>query len=282
MNYTFTIEKTNFSKVFRTVRGSIKKAIFYCGVNIPYEVSEQLVKIEKDGFSPKDLPQLLGDHVFKVFEIDAKIRFYDDILDNTLARIHPLPLSKMENVIKQFESSLQGQTGDVAKLFRYELDILSNKYTEINLPEKITKIIEVRPCDYFLLIETLAKQYGVSLSQDSFVNSLKFYKEFQRLRDLLDDMMSVEEDIIKGSYNSIVLGKNNKISYHFFTNLVEEKFTKLNEYINKIHNHPNIPLFKETVRFWKQEYESLFKILLLNYYVGLDEFRKTYFMIKQL
>jgi len=94
--------------------------------------------------------------------------------------------------------------------------------------------------------------------------------------------MSVEEDLLKSNYNNIVLGKNHGVSHNFFDFIIREKLSNMLSYANKLKNHPNKSLFYETIDFWTEEYKNLFKPLLLTYYINLDEFKKLYFMIKQI
>ena len=165
-------------------------------------------------------------------------------------------------------------------MFKLEL-FLHCQNNSKNLKNNIKKIIEIRPCDYFLLVDEIIKFYGSSLSKKDFDNSYLFFREFQRIRDLFDDIMTTEEDENKNSYNSIVLAKKNRINYVFFENIIDKKFDNLENYYKKIKFHPNKILLYHTIRFWREQYKILFKPLLVNYYDDIDEFRRIYFMFKQ-
>jgi hypothetical protein len=145
----------------------------------------------------------------------------------------------------------------------------------------ILSIIKIRPYDYFILFNKLTNSYNTQLSSYDLDLSLDFLKDFQRLRDLLDDIMSIEEDLLTNSYNSISLAKEGGVSYYFFINIIEEYFASLTKTLSQIEKHKNKPLLNQTIEFWNLQYEILFKPLLINYYVNLEEFRKIYFMFKQ-
>ena len=170
----------------------------------------------------------------------------------------------------------------MAELFFLENQIISGKYKLQKLQDKIRELIEIRPTYFFTLSDVIVKNFGTTLSKKDYEISVEFYKEFQRLRDLLDDIMSIEEDIIKADYNSVVIAKNNDISYHFFEEIIKEKFVNLELLSNKLIDHPNKSIFNSTIDFWKPEYELLFKGLLVDFFIDITEFRKSYFMIKQM
>jgi len=281
--YKFSLNKINHHKVFKTIRGAIKKAYFYLGLNLSYSKTEELIIINETIKDSSSLKLKLGE-LFDIFVIAAKIRHYDDILDNVLAKQKPIPLDEMKKVVSMFEEDINKEYGDVSNLFRKEIDLIENskKYSTKIIQERIREIISIRPSDYFLLIDQLIKKFGTSLSSKDYNISLEFYKEFQVLRDLLDDLMSVEEDILKNDYNSVVLAHKRGISYHFFDSIVRDKIERLKCLVTGLSNHPNHSLFYETITFWELEYRKLFKPLLTSFYIGLDEFRKIYFMIKQL
>jgi len=46
-----------------------------------------------------------------IIQIDAKIRYYDDILDNQLSKIKPKPIEKMKDVIKEFSEDIPEASG---------------------------------------------------------------------------------------------------------------------------------------------------------------------------
>ncbi len=170
----------------------------------------------------------------------------------------------------------------VANLFLAEDDILSNDYPNNLLMEKLKNLIDLRPCDFFLLAESIVKDFGTALTRADYKYSLEFFLEFQRLRDLLDDIMSTEEDLLKKDYNSIVLAHKKNISYHFFEEIIFKKMANLKILAQKIKAHPHKNIFEDTINFWNDQYQILFKRLLIDYYINLEEFKKSYFMIKQL
>jgi hypothetical protein len=266
---------SGLNKVLKTVRGSIKKSIFYLGVNIPYEQS--LFLISPPLLSLNEINQKYQT-IFNLISMDYQIRKTDNILDEKLYRIKPLPKKEIIKEINNFEK-INDCFVEIASLFKLEL-ILHNKKVK-NIRNNIKMMIEIRPCDYFLLIDEIVNSYGSLLSQENLDNSYSFLKEFQRLRDLFDDIMTTEEDENNNSYNSVVLAKKNKINYDFFEKIIDKKFNNLNFYYKKINSHPNKILFKHTIDFWREQYKILFKPLLINYYVDIDKFRRIYFMFKQ-
>ena len=269
----------NTRKILRTVRGSIKKALFYLGAKIPYSYADDLARL-----GANDLEDYLsgdGKKLKKMIDLDIKIRNCDDIIDDELSKIEPRPVEKISEVIKAFKNEVP-EASEVAKLFALDNKIISGNFEGKQLQEEIKNLIEIRPTDFFALSEMVIKEFGTSLSKEEYEISLEFYKEFQRLRDLLDDIMSIEEDIIKVDYNSIVMAKNNNISYHFFEEIIREKFDRLEFLSGKLVDHSNKSIFLTTIDFWKPEYELLFKRLLIDYYINIDKFRASYFMIKQL
>lgn len=275
----FSLNKVNTYRLIRTVRGSIKKALFYLDAKVPYSLSSDLVNLS--GSDLKNYMEGKGREIMDIIQIDAKIRYYDDILDNQLSKINPKPIKKIKDVIKEFSEDVP-EASDVAKLFYLELEVLDNSLPKEKLLEKIKNLIEIRPSDFFVLVDKIVHNFGSSLSKHDLKKSMEFYKEFQRLRDLLDDMMSIEEDLIKKDYNSIVVARRNNIPYHFFEEIVFDKFNTLKKLAKEINDHPYKNIFKETIEFWEITYNTLFKKLLISYYIDLEEFRKSYFLIKQL
>jgi len=275
----FNLSKVNTYRLLRTVRGSLKKALFYLDAKVPYSLTSDLVNLS--GSDLKNYIEGKGKEIMDIIQIDAKIRYYDDILDNQLSKIEPKPIEKMKDVIKEFSEDIP-EASDIARLFYLELEISNGSFPKEKLQEKIKELIEIRPSDFFILIDKIVRNFGSSLSKNDLKKSIEFYKEFQRLRDLLDDMMSIEEDLIKKDYNSVVVACQNNISYHFFEEIVLDKFNSLKKIAEEINNHSHKSIFKETIDFWEITYDTLFKKLLISYYIDLEEFRKSYFLIKQL
>lgn len=277
-NYMVTpnnIQKGNLSKILKTVRGSIKKAIFYLGANISYDCSSVLItplSISIDEIKRK-YPDL-----YCLIELDYQIRKTDDILDENLYKKNPLPVTKIREQIRDFRKK-DKDFKEVADLFKLELDLHIGKVQ--NFENKLRRIIEIRPCDYFLLVDSIISKFGSVLSTEDLHNSNLFFKEFQRLRDLFDDIMTTEEDLIKNSYNNVIIAEKNGLSYEVIDSIINNKFIKLSEYVHRIKKHPHKKLLKQTIEFWKKQYLILFKPLLVSYYTNKDDYKKIYFMFKQ-
>jgi len=143
--FTFTLDKINKLKVYKTVRGSVKKGIFYLGLKLPYEVTEHLVNIQNDPQIKDNFKLKLGD-LYEIFLDDAKIRFWDDVLDNILAKKRPLPFSEMNEAIKNFKKDMNNQAEEVSKLFRLELDLLKNNKTfnKNKIEKRIKLLIKIK------------------------------------------------------------------------------------------------------------------------------------------
>jgi len=268
--------KANLAKILKTVRGSVKKAIFYLGAKVPYEYSLLLITplvIDIDEIKRK-YPKL-----YDLIELDYQIRKTDDILDDELYKKKPLPVVKIKKQINVFAKT-DKNFKEVAELFKLELGFHTGKGRDIK--NGLRKIIEIRPCDYFLLVDKIICQFGSTLSAGDFYNSNLFFKEFQRLRDLFDDIMSTEEDVIKNSYNNAVIAKGNGLNYQFIDGIINDKFKKLVKYSRKIKNHPHHKLLEHTVEFWKKQYRILFKPLLVSYYLDEERYKEIYFMFKQI
>ncbi|MDP2762918.1 MAG: hypothetical protein Q8O27_00140 [Enterobacteriaceae bacterium] len=270
------IYNDNFNKILKTVRGSIKKAIFYLGANIPYDFSLLLITPLANNIDKikKEYPEL-----HYLVELGYQIRSTDDILDEKLYKKSPLPVIEIKNQINSFKS-LNKDFRKIARLFELELKLYINKGKKSK--NKIREIIEIRPCDYFLLVDIIINKFGSSLSSNDLYNSKLFFKEFQRLRDLFDDIMTTEEDFIKNSYNNIVIAEKNGIDYKFINDIISNKFENLNKYIQRIKKHPHKRLLKHTIKFWEKQYIILFKPLLISYYIDKEEYKKIYFMFKQI
>jgi len=270
------IYKSNLNKVLKTVRGSIKKAIFYLGANMPYDYSSLLITPLVDSLNEikKNYPD-----IYYLIEMDCKIRNVDDILDEKLYKKNPLPISKIKEQINNFEKA-DKKFKEIASLFKLELDLHIKK--DHNFENKLRKIIEIRPSDYFLLVDEIINKFGSVLSVEDLHNAKLFFNEFQRLRDLLDDIMTTEEDFVKNSYNNIVIAEKNGLSYKFIDSIINNKFHNLKIYIERIKKHPHKKLLKDTVEFWEKQYFILFKPLLLSYYNDKEEHKKIYFMFKQI
>ena len=274
------LNEVNLAKVIKTVRGSLKKAIFYLGAKVPYEHTNDLVLLS----SSSNIQNYMcnkGKEISDLLILDAKIRLCDDILDNKLSKISPKPVKEMEELVKEFKKNVP-EAKKVADLFKAEIDLIKGKNKKTKLEDLIRELIEIRPSDFFVLVEKIIDTFGTNLTAVNLRYSFQFFYEFQRLRDLLDDIMSIEEDTLKNDYNSIVLARASGVSYHFFDELILEKFTNMKTIIQKIKKHSNKEIFKETLNFWGKEYQILFKKLLIDYYIDLSEFRKSYLIIKQL
>lgn len=264
-------------KIIKTVRGTIKKGIYYLGAQIPYELTKLLISPLSQPFEEiiKEYPV-----VGELYETDAKIRETDDLLDEVLSKKEPFPIEEMRKVIAEFVA-LSPNFNEAGKLFSLELAIREHKKDTEQLRSRIKELIDLRPCDYFLLANILIERQGSALNEDDLGYAISFFHEFQRLRDFLDDMMSIEEDTLKNSYNSIVIGKACGIPWNFFDEVVLDKLSKMDEYSKKIYQHPYQDLLSKTVTFWMAEYNLLFKPLLTTYYFDIKEFEKCYFMFKQ-
>ena len=266
----------NLNKVLKTVRGSIKKSLFYLGARIPYNYS--LLLVTPLSININKIKEAYPD-LYYLIELDYQIRKSDDILDEKLYKKNPLPVAEIKEQIKKFRKA-DKNFKEIARLFEIELELHISKGTE--LKENIREIIEIRPCDYFLLVDKIISKFGSTLSTNDLHNSKLFFKEFQRLRDLFDDIMTTEEDSIKNSYNNIIIAEKNSIDYKFIDGIINTKFDNLDNYINRIKKHPNKKLLKHTVEFWRKQYSILFKPLLISYYIDKDEYKKIYFMFKQI
>ncbi|MBN1584793.1 hypothetical protein JW899_00285 [Candidatus Uhrbacteria bacterium] len=265
------------AKVIKTVRGTIKKGIYYLGARIPYELTQRLISplSQPIGEIVKEYPV-----VGELYDDDLKIRETDDLLDEVLAKRNPFPAEEMKRVIAGFAAS-SSKFRDVVRLFSLELDLRGQERDTPELRAQIKELIDLRPCDYFLLADDLIARQGSALDRSDLERSVRFFREFQRLRDLLDDMMSIEEDALKNSYNSIVTAKTCGVPWDFFDGIVQGKLAEMKGLVGLIRRHPYLDLLEKTVDFWMAEYELLFKPLLTGYYADPKEFEKNYFMFKQ-
>src|SRR5882724_9972764 len=96
-----SLRGVNAAKVLKTVRGSIKRSIYYLASSIPYDLSSELVS---SGNSR--LHQLCEEYpvLGVLIEFDSKIRATDDLLDDDLGRQVPKPLHQMRKVIEDFSA----------------------------------------------------------------------------------------------------------------------------------------------------------------------------------
>lgn len=268
-------DSNELNKVLKTVRGSIKKAIFYLGAKVPYAYSLLLITPLVDG-----LDEIRKRHpdIYNLIELDSQIRKVDDILDEKLYRRIPPPLVEIKREITNFKKT-NSDFGDIARLFELELELHIDAGDD--LKNKIREIVRIWPSDYFLIIDKIVNVFGSDLAGSDLKNSRLFLEEFQRLRDLLDDIMTTEEDAIKNSYNNIIVAEKNGINYRFIESIIREQFGNLGKSLAKIRRHPNEALLKHTISFWKKQYDILFRPLLVDYYVDKGEYRKIYFMFKQ-
>ena len=189
-----------------------------------------------------------------------------------------MPIVEIKEQISDFRKK-DKDFKEVADLFKLELDLHIGKGQ--NFENKLRKIIEIRPCDYFLLVDNIISRFGSVLSAEDLYNSNLFFKEFQRLRDLFDDIMTTEEDFIKNSYNNIIIAEKNGLNYEVIDGIINNKFIKLSKYVHGIKKHPHKKLLKQTIEFWEKQYLILFKPLLVSYYRNKNDYRKIYFMFTQ-
>jgi len=269
------IEQSNLPKILKTVRGSIKKAIFYLGADIPYNITTLLI-------SPLDisLSDIKRQHpaVYNLILMDYWIRKTDDLLDEILYRRSPLPVMNIRKEIDKF-TKISPDFKEVAELFSLELEFNSVKIVDIK--SMLSRIIEIRPCDYFLLTDQIIKFFGSKLSKNDLNNSQLFFREFQKLRDLLDDIMSTEEDNIKNSYNNVLVAEKYGLSYQFFYGIISDKFKRMEDFTKLIQSKKHKRLLKSTIIFWKKQYIILFKPLLIKYFTDKNRYKEIYFMFKQ-
>ncbi|TSC72173.1 MAG: hypothetical protein G01um101438_676 [Parcubacteria group bacterium Gr01-1014_38] len=266
------------AKVLKTVRGTIKKAIYYLGSLAPYELTEELLYPPRTDLSRvgTTFPALAS-----LLKVGETIRKTDDLIDEVLLKKNPIPVRKIKETIGQLRKSAR-HFGEIADLFDAELELQTKELKQGAAAERIRDLIEIRPSDYFLLTKILLREYPSALARSDRRHAWVFFSQFQRLRDLLDDIMSIEEDLIKGAYNSIVIGKRYGLRPDFFEDVVEGKFEALEDALVRIREHPYRQLLRYTIRFWRDEYQILFRPLLQNDFVDLGEFKKIYFMFKQI
>ncbi len=155
----FNLSKVNTYRLLRTVRGSLKKALFYLDAKVPYSLTSDLVNLS--GSDLKNYIEGKGKEIMDIIQIDAKIRYYDDILDNQLSKIEPKPIEKMKDVIKEFSEDIP-EASDIARLFYLELEISNGSFPKEKLQEKIKELIEIRPSDFFILIDKIVRNFGSS------------------------------------------------------------------------------------------------------------------------
>lgn len=276
--------KANERKVAKTVRGSLKKAFYYLLADFDYELTEsEFLRTGKRVLIIRSKSKHALEPLANIFRLDCAIRETDDMLDKVLATRKPFPTAKWKYAVKELVDKYP-KTKEVGNLFDAEQKLLvAGRFNGANeVREAITEIIDLRPSDWFLLVDEILYSYGSRLHGNALDNSRTFYHTFQRLRDLLDDMMSIEEDVRSSNYNSIVYGKQRGLSWQYFDTKVDVLFIELDRIRASLTGECHHRLLSETIVFWKEQYRLIFKPLLRSYYINADDFGRTYFLIRQL
>ncbi len=271
------LSNVNIKKVERTLRFSIKKCYYYLGAKFEYGLTNFRFKFHNGVLSIFSFSD--HDFLYELFLLDGIIRCADDTIDNLNEESGKLSREQLDRAISKM-IELNKSTAPVAELFYKESELL---YEENMIePElKIKDLINIRPCDFFVIANKIMDKYGYSLSNDDYKYAKTFFMEFQILRDLLDDMMAVDEDLSNKNYNSIIVAKHSGLKPVFFKQVVIEKLDLLRVATNHIVDKSRMDFFLELIIMWENYCNTIFYPLLNAYYGDIKEFRKTFFMIKQ-
>jgi len=266
----------NDSKIERTINRTLRNTYFLLQLDFPYELT--LSSFTYDVFTKKISIQSSSNFEIlkELYLLDAQIRHVDDYIDNTLRKKRDSQV-KIDEAIINFEKQFP-IAKDVAKLFKLESKIM------VNLPKNPKKLIadatNVRPADFFALANFLTKTFKSKLSHKDFAKARLFYEQYHMFRDIIDDIISVDDDTINNNYNVVIQAKRNKLNQNFVQELAMEKLRKMKKLIKSFSKKVDVNNYSNLIDFWEKEYYLMFKPLLHSYYTNLDNFRKIYFYVK--
>jgi hypothetical protein len=270
-----SLREVNIKKVEKTVLRSLNKAFFYLDAKFNYDLTKTSFCLNNNKLQITAIGH--HDFLFELFKIDGHIRKADDFIDNRLngERFDRAVFVDIINEMISFDD----ETSQVAELFMQEEQMLHNCNKE-NIKVDLEKIINIRPCDFFLLVDKIVRKFGTHLSEKDFHSAKYFFYNFQILRDLLDDIMSVDKDLLNKEHNSIIIAKENGVSELFIRKIIATKIKNLKHAVSRIKDK-EVDFFIDVISFWENHTKNLFLPLLESYYKSLKEFRKKYFIIKQ-
>lgn len=267
----------NDLKIKKTINRTIRNTIYLLGLNIPYQLTLCNFCYNKKRKKVRVTAPSNHDALFELYKLDAIIRNVDDCIDNVLAKARKINTKKMFSVIKKFRLQLPEATA-VAELFETEVKLMHQKSK--NPKALIRRTVEVRPADFFLLSQHLQENFPTKLDKTDWKAAKSFYKEYHRLRDVIDDIISIDEDTSNNNYNLVIQSKKHKLKKSFIEEIVNNKLKRMKEEAKKIDNKKTKIIYEAVILFWEKEYKLIFKPLLNKYYKEISEFRKMYFYVK--
>ncbi|MDD3160201.1 MAG: hypothetical protein PHQ98_04490 [Candidatus ainarchaeum sp.] len=267
--------KPNDMKIEKSVNRTLRNAHFLLQLEFPYSLALSTYRYNYD---KQELVIKSDSHhevLKKLYLLDAQIRHVDDVIDEELRPINNQ--IEIDKEIQKFEKDYP-IAYDVAKLFKIESALINNQ--KLKQSDLIIATTEVRPADFFALSEILKKEFPSKLNKKDFAIAEEFYKEYHRYRDIIDDMISIDEDIVKNNYNIVIQSKSNGLSADFIQDLAIGKLTKLKQLLSEFSNDVMKKNYCDLIEFWEKEHDLMLKPLLFGYYENINTFRETYFYIK--
>lgn len=217
-------------KVEKAIMFSLQRAEFFLGAQVgndlrhtASELSAGILRV----YSEQD-HQLY----FDLFELDARIRAADDLIDEDIMTRPSYNANDIEEAIKAFEKELPS-AHNVAQLFRDEFNLRQ----QVGIEEQqagILRIIENRMSDIDLLIGRICIYKGTLLSELDLEYSRDFLKQWHMLDSVITDLWYIAQDDTKGSFNVFLKARELNLGCDFITALLESTVIKMTQSMSHI------------------------------------------------
>ncbi|MDY6777893.1 MAG: hypothetical protein SVU32_04450 [Candidatus Nanohaloarchaea archaeon] len=274
--YELDIDVRN-RKVVKTLRRSFKKAHHFLGGDFDPEIAYTDATLE-EGTLTVDAPYD-PDFYQDLYEKDAVIRAADDRLDEELYGQEPLPQEEIKSTIATFEED-NPAFRDVAELFRTEYQLKTASLSDDERVQMIDEAAELSAADFMLLIDDIIDEYGSALDENDLDHTREYLQTFQAGRDLMDDVLSIEEDKRNGEYNPLHNAFINDIEAQEIERLFERRFDRMEELQGQIEDSSHREQLRENTEYWRDEYEKAVKPVIEAYYSD-DDHRQHIFRVLQ-
>lgn len=265
-------------KVRKTLRRSFKKAHHFLGGDFDPAIAHTDVSRE-DGRLNVDAPY--DEDIYReLYAKDAVIRQTDDRLDEELYGQEPLPEDAIEATIDEFEASYP-EFDEVAQLFREEYRLKTDDLPQDERVEMMDSAASRSAADFMIVIDDIIDEYGTSLNDNDLHASHQYLQAFQAARDLMDDVLSVDEDRRNSEYNPMHNAREHDIGQATFEQLFEHRFDRMERVAEQVDDPDHRQHLQENTDYWHDEYQKAVKPIIDAYFSHNDSYKQKIFRIVQ-
>jgi hypothetical protein len=217
-------------KVEKAIMFSLQRAEYFLGARVgsdlrhtTSELSSGVLKVYAE-----QSHQLYSD----LFELDARIRAADDLIDEDIMTRPSYDADDVERAIKNFEQELPA-AHNIAQLFRDEFNLrYQNGAKDQQLG--IAKVIENRMADIDLLIDRICINQGIQLSAEDLKHSRDFLHQWHMFDSIITDLWYIAQDGAKGSFNIFLKAKELNLGCTFIIVLLESIMEQMAHHLNAV------------------------------------------------